>query len=152
MSLLVRHAQPPRPVPRPGRTGSRVLLVVAVLALLGTGILDAVLRAGAAPAARTAASVGPGTAAALPSGPAGAERRLPSGIPGVRTAQLPGPAALQSLDGPAASPGSPLAQHLLAPLSSMTTESVPTAGVRSPADSRAPPHDAGTLASLPSRP
>ncbi len=139
-------------MPRRGRTGSRLLLVVAVLALLGTGVLDAVLRAGAAPAARTAASGGVGTAAGFQSGTPGAERQPPSGIPGVRTAPLPGPAPLQSLDGLVPSPGFPLTRHLLASLSSMTTEGAPAAGVRSSADSRAPPHDAGTFASLPSRP
>ncbi len=138
--------------PRPGRAGSRLLLVVAVLALLGTGVLDAVLRQSAGPAARTAAAGGGGSTVGLPGSPPRADRQLPSGVPAVGTSLLPGSAPLQSLDGPGAAPGLPLAPRLLSATSSLPPAGDAASHAFSTGDSRAPPHGAGTLASLPSRP
>ena len=151
MSVVVQSSPLDRSEAGSGPAVRRLLLVVAVLALLGTGGLDAVLRAGGAPVA--AASGGSGFALSTQNAPtSGADRPLPVGVPGVRTGLLPASAPLQSVDGPAPAPVAPLGQHLRAPLAGPAPGGAPPAGSASTWDGRAPPQAAGTFASLPPGP
>lgn len=132
----------------------RLLLLVAFVALLGAGSLDARLRPASVPAALSLAPLATGTVVGGRSGsPAGAERPAPHGAPVVRTAlaaAMSGP--LAAADGQPPGSGPLAAPQLATPPHSRTLTTAPVRTASGPPGSRAPPAAAGTDASLPVRP
>lgn len=144
---------PVRGTRRRGLAVRQLLLALAVIALLGAGGLDVVLRPGTATPTLAAASGGtPVTSGRLSATSVRVELPAPPAAAGARMALLaaaPGPPP--AVDGPPPTAGPLVAAHLVAaPQSRPPTSEVSLAqGSRA---GRGPPAQEGTDVSLPARP